>query len=263
MKFKLKRGEMLKLAAFSAVFALGGKKALQWIAGAGSSLKAEPYEPLPEGFVKKRWGMVIDMGKCADGCNKCIDACHTEHNVPTAFEGTKDEIKWIWTEKQNAIFGPTQHKYNSKKDQDKPFLYMCLQCDNPPCTRVCPVKATYPRDDGIVMMDFHRCIGCRFCMAACPYGCRSFNYRDPRTGIEEYNMDYPTRTMGVVEKCNFCNERVDKGQQPACVETCPEKVLTFGDLNDETSEIRQLLKEKKTIQPRPEIGTNPCVFYVV
>ncbi len=93
----------------------------------------------------------------------------------------------------------------------------CNHCENPPCVRVCPTKATFQRADGIVMMDYHRCIGCRLCMAACPYGARSMNYRDPRPFIAKINPDFPTRTKGVVEKCNFCEERLAKGMLPACV----------------------------------------------
>jgi len=257
---KFNRGQFLKLTALSAAFGLGGKKAISLIAG--NELRAAPgTSSAPAADPKKRWGMTIEMGKCKEGCNECITACHTTHNVPD-HGNPKDEVKWIWKEKKSKIFGEQVHPY-AEKNGDKPFLYMCLQCDEPPCTRVCPVNATFPREDGIVMMDFHRCIGCRFCMAACPYGCRSFNFRDPRPAIKELDTSYPTRSMGVVEKCNFCNERVDKGNLPACVETCPEKVLTFGDLNDENSEIREILRTRETIQPKTELGTKPSVFYIV
>ena len=116
------------------------------------------------------------------------------------------------------------------------------------------------------MMDFHRCIGCRFCMAACPYGSRSFNWRDPRPFIakDTENKDFPTRTRGVVEKCNFCAERLRVGLLPACVEACGEtKAMVFGNLNDPNSEIRQMLKEHHTIQRNPSLGTHPSVFYIV
>ena len=97
-----------------------------------------------------------------------------------------------------------------------PFIVMCNHCENPPCVRACPTNATFKREsDGIVLMDFHRCIGCRFCMAACPFGARSFNYRDPRPFIKEVNTKFPTRMKGVVEKCNFCAERLAEGLLPA------------------------------------------------
>ena len=113
------------------------------------------------------------------------------------------------------------------------------------------------------MMDFHRCIGCRFCMAACPYGARSFNWVDPRPYIEKVNPEYPTRTKGVVEKCLFCYERLAQGKVPACVEACPEKALIFGDLADENSEVSKILKERVAIRRKAELGTNPSVFYLI
>jgi Fe-S-cluster-containing dehydrogenase component len=130
--------------------------------------------------------------------------------------------------------------------------------------RVCPTQATWKREkDGIVMMDWHRCIGCRYCMAACPYGSRSFNWRDPRPDIAEPNTGYPTRTKGVVEKCTFCDARLAKGKLPACVEACPQKAMTFGDLDDAGSNVRQLLKEQYAIRRKPELGTEPEIFYIV
>ena len=113
------------------------------------------------------------------------------------------------------------------------------------------------------MMDWHRCIGCRYCMAACPYGARSFNWVNPRPHIKTLNPDFPTRTKGVVEKCTFCSERLVKGQMPACVEACPEKALVFGDVNDPKSEIRQLLAGNYTLRRRPELGTGPNIYYLV
>jgi len=139
----------------------------------------------------------------------------------------------------------------------------CNHCDNPPCTKVCPTQATWKREDGIVMMDWHRCIGCRYCMAACPYGSRSFNWRDPRTNINEISNDFPTRTKGVVEKCTFCDERIAKDLMPACVEACTEKALIFGDLNNRKSDVRKLLKENFSIRRKPGLGTEPEIYYIV
>jgi len=208
-----------------------------------------------------RWGMVINMRKCIDGCVKCIDACHEKHNVPE-FGNPKDEIKWIWKNDYKKVFPSKNQQFLEDGTKQKPFLSLCNHCANPPCVPVCPTGATFQMPDGIVEMDFHRCIGCRFCMAACPYGSRSFNWRDPRPAIESITTQYPTREKGVVEKCNFCSERLVKGQQPACVETCPEKVLTFGNLYDKDSEIRNILKKNPTVQRKPELGANPSVFYI-
>jgi Fe-S-cluster-containing dehydrogenase component len=115
------------------------------------------------------------------------------------------------------------------------------------------------------MMDMHRCIGCRYCMAACPYGSRSFNWSDPRKFIPEkaINPNYPTRTKGVVEKCSFCNERIDIGLMPACVEACKEKALVFGDINDPGSNVRTLLRKRFAIRRKPSLGTEPHVYYMI
>jgi len=214
---------------------------------------------------KIRFAMVIDLKKCLakEDCILCIDACHKTHNVPD-FGNPKDEIKWIWKEEYEHAF-PNKENYYLKeelKHADVPLF--CNHCDNPPCTKVCPTKATWKRDeDGIVMMDWHRCIGCRYCMAACPYGSRSFNWRDPRTHIKEISDDFPTRTTGVVEKCTFCDERIAKDLMPACVEACTEKALIFGDLNNRKSNIRKLLKENFSIRRKPGLGTEPEIYYIV
>jgi molybdopterin-containing oxidoreductase family iron-sulfur binding subunit len=129
--------------------------------------------------------------------------------------------------------------------------------------RACPTQATFKREsDGIVLMDFHRCIGCRFCMAACPFGSRSFNFRDPRPFINEIDDKFPTRMKGVVEKCNFCAERLAVGQLPACVEVSEGK-LAFGDLYDPESEVRELIRTHYTIRRKQSLGTEPSVYYIV
>ena len=123
--------------------------------------------------------------------------------------------------------------------------------------------ATWRREDGVVMMDFHRCIGCRYCMAACPYGSRSFNWKDPRPAIAEVNPDFPTRTKGVVEKCDFCEERLAKNLGPLCAEACAEKALVFGNLEQPDSEIRRALRSRFALQRKPELGTGPSVYYLI
>jgi len=128
---------------------------------------------------------------------------------------------------------------------------------------VCPTKATFKRSDGIVMMDFHRCIGCRFCMAGCPYGSRSFNWRDPRPFVQDVRKEFPTRMRGVVEKCSFCAERLAEGLPPACVEACKVKALVFGDLEDPNSEVREILQRHHSIRRKPELGTMPQIYYLV
>lgn len=209
-----------------------------------------------------RWGMAIDLQKCRqkEGCNRCINACHSAHNVPQ-FPDRPHEIKWVWKQSFGDVFPFAQTQY-THDFASAPVLLMCNHCDDPPCQDVCPVGATWRRDDGVVMMDFHRCIGCRYCMAACPYGSRSFNWQDPRPALSQVNPDFPTRTKGVVEKCNFCEERLAKNLSPRCVEVCDEKALVFGDLEQRGSEIRKVLGSRFALQRKPELGSGPSVYYL-
>jgi Fe-S-cluster-containing dehydrogenase component len=212
----------------------------------------------------KRWAMTVNLRACAgkEGCRDCIEACHRVHNVPD-FGNPKDEIKWIWTAPFGKVFGEEDHGFGPEGIAHAPILVLCNHCENPPCVKVCPTKATFRRpEDGIVMMDYHRCIGCRYCMAACPYGARSFNWREPRPYIKNIRTDYPTRTLGVVEKCNFCDERLAQGLLPACVEACKEEGLAFGDLNAEGSEVRKILKSKFALRRKAHLGTEPKVYYI-
>ena len=262
------RRRFLKIAGVSAVLGLGGKAAFDLLAPGevGAFLKDAT---LTEG---KKWGMVVDMNRMTDEImDKCTVACHKVHNVPD-FGDPKVEIKWIWKETYEHSFPSQGHNYLDEKFEEGNFLLMCNHCDNPPCCRVCPTKATWKREDGIVMMDPHRCIGCRFCMAACPYGVRNFNWGDPRKAPRQLNPffptnpDYPTRTMGVVEKCNFCAERIAKGEYPACTVAAnevEEGSMVFGDLDDPGSEIRELLRSHYVIRRKPELGTGPNIYYIV
>ncbi|MFH2050764.1 MAG: sulfate reduction electron transfer complex DsrMKJOP subunit DsrO [bacterium] len=216
-------------------------------------------------LVGSRWAMVIDLKKCLqeEGCTDCVDACNIVHNVPK-FDNRKDEIKWIWKEKFHNAFEDEGHEYLEEHVLHTQIPILCNHCDNPPCVRVCPTQATWKREkDGIVMMDWHRCIGCRYCVAACPYGSRSFNWRDPRPFIDKINPEFPTRTRGVVEKCTFCEERLAKGKLPSCVEACKAKAILFGDLEDPESEIRKVLAENFTIRRKPGLGTQPEIYYIV
>lgn len=235
-------------------------------------LGAKPREALDA----KRWAMVVDARQLDDEIARaCREACHKVHNVPS-IDNPKHEIKWIWEEDYEHTFPNQQHELLDDGIKEVPFLVLCNHCYNPPCVRVCPTRATFKRKtDGLVLMDMHRCIGCRFCMAACPYGARSFNWVDPRDYLppdENWdNPEYPTRMKGVVEKCNFCAERLAFGQRPACVEVaeklCKEKgrkpALIFGDLEDPDSEVRQILRSEYSIRRKPSLGTHPNVYYIV
>jgi molybdopterin-containing oxidoreductase family iron-sulfur binding subunit len=254
----ISRRRFLKIAGLSTLFGLGGKAALEVLAP-GELEASLGSVPLSAG---KRWALVVDTRKLTEETMKeCIAACHLTHNVPD-IGNTKEEIKWIWKEKYKNAFPDDEHEHLREDLEHKPLLVLCNHCAKPPCVRVCPTKATFQREDGIIMMDYHRCIGCRFCMAACPYGSRSFNWGDPRTYVKKQNLEFPTRTKGVVEKCNFCDERVSKGQYPACVEAS-KGALIFGDLGKSFSEIRKLLKHNYAIRRKPGLGTQPNVYYIV
>ncbi len=212
-----------------------------------------------------RWAMVIDLKKCLNHENirDCARACNEAHNVPH-FDNPKDEIKWIWEESFEHAFHGIDHEHIDQELAHGHFPVLCNHCSNPPCVRVCPTQATWKREeDGIVMMDWHRCIGCRYCIVACPYGSRSFNWRDPKPFIETINPDFPTRMRGVVEKCTFCEERLARGQMPACVEAAKDDALVFGDLEDPDSKVRELLRARFSIRRKAELGTQPEVYYLV
>jgi len=263
------RRKFLKIAGVSAIAGASGKIGFEFLAPGDVDASVKDI-PLTEA---NKWGMVVDMRKMTDDTlKKCHDACNRIHNIPE-WGDTKIEIKWNWSETYEHVFSEREHEYLDEHLLEKNIFVLCNHCDSPPCCRVCPTRATFKRDDdGIVVMDPHRCIGCRFCMAACPFGARSFNWGDPRKAPEDLNPefptnpDYPTRTKGVVEKCNFCTERLAQGQIPACVEAANEQMedtLIFGDLSDYSSNVRKALREHYTIRRKPELGTGPNIYYIV
>ncbi|MBI4591118.1 MAG: 4Fe-4S binding protein, partial [Candidatus Rokubacteria bacterium] len=168
------RRRFLQVAGLSAL-AVAGKRGFNALTDGGRA------EGAPQRRPAARWAMVIDLRKCVNGggCTDCIAACDRAHNVPH-FDERRHEVKWIWREPFERAFADHGSGYTEAAFKGTSLPVLCNHCDNPPCVRVCPVKATWKRDDGIVMMDYHRCIGCRYCMAACPYGARSFNWLDPR-----------------------------------------------------------------------------------
>ncbi len=224
-------------------------------------------EAEPGALQGKRWAMVIDERKCLtrQGCDVCIKACHAAHNVPS-IPDPRHEIKWVWKERHENVFPDDVTPYTPAAVRERPTLVMCNHCDNPPCVRVCPTQATWRRPDGIVMMDEHRCIGCRYCITGCPFGARSFNFEDPRPHLRGELADYPTRTKGVVEKCTFCAERLAVGKRPLCVEACEGigcGALVFGDLADPSSAASALVRGHSVARRKPELGTSPHVFYIL
>lgn len=245
--------------------------------GASAALKVRAAAA---GRPERRWGLAVDLQRCKapSGCRRCADACHAAHRVPRLTD-TRHALTWAWMEPFARVFPEQVHGYEPPARAELPVLVLCNHCANAPCTKVCPTAATWRRGDGIVAMDEHRCIGCRYCMAACPYGARSFNWESSGQGPAQRcdgtpvavrslcdKASYPARSAGVVEKCTLCAERIDVGQVPLCVETCRDlgiAALTFGDLGDATSPLRQLLAQRRTLRRRPALGTEPSVFYLV
>jgi len=253
------RKTFLRISGLSLAAVAAGRAA-----GASDETSLNEGTPLADSPAVQRLAMVIDTKKCLEKeeCDLCVKACHRSHNVP-AIDDRRHEVKWIWKEPFKEAFISEQSEFANATFQEKPFVVFCNHCDRPPCVRVCPTKATWKREDGIVMMDWHRCIGCRYCMAACPYGSRSFNWVDPRPYIKSLDPEFPTRTKGVVEKCTFCPERLAKGKLPACVEACTPKAMAFGDLEDPHSQVREWLHSRFAIRRKAELGTSPEVYYII
>ena len=265
------RRKFIKTAGLASLAGLAGKQVLASVIGSEEDTATvispgsiDRLAGLQSPLHAQRWAMVIDIRKCENehGCTRCIDACHLTHNVPE-FDNPKDEIKWIWKEQFENAFHEQENEFQKSDLIHSTPILLCNHCNNPPCVSVCPTKATWKREDGIVMMDWHRCIGCRYCMAGCPYGSRSFNWRDPRPFIKNQQNDFPTRMRGVVEKCTFCDERLAIGLMPACVEACDAKAILFGDLEDPESNIRKLLNDNFSIRRKPGLGTQPEVYYII
>lgn len=208
---------------------------------------AKPASAL-EADTTKRWGMLIDVNKCEAGCDQCVIAC-VEENGLTDFNRPKSDAQWI--RKVNLVDKTTGNK------QSLPM--MCQHCAEPPCVDVCPTGASFKRADGIVLVDKHNCIGCRYCIMACPYKARSFVHED----LTDQKSHAP-RGKGTVESCTMCAHRIDENKSPACVEACATKAggaMTFGDLNDPTSEISIKIATYASRQIRPDLGLNTGVRY--
>jgi len=214
-----------------------------------------------------RWGMVIYLDRCT-GCQACVMACKAENNVPAvgAREASRGRtISWM-----QVLTEETEERLR--------FLPRpCLQCDDPPCTKVCPVYATYRNPEGIVAQVYARCIGCRFCMAACPYNAKYFNWYRYQKEAPGQNPDVSVRTKGVVEKCTFCHHRLQKAREragvekrelgpgeyvTACAEACPARAIVFGDLSDPRSEVARLARSPRAFRLLEELGTKPKVVYL-
>lgn len=209
------------------------------------------------------YGMVVDLFRCV-ACNTCTIACKMQNGTP---KGT------LWRrviQGETGVYPQAQRSWASLG---------CMQCVNTPCLKVCPTGATYKRADGIVLVDYSKCIGCRYCIAACPYDARTYmqsiDSYFPEKGLTPIEtIDFANFQPGTVSKCTFCADKIDAGVKagltpgvdrdatPACVNACPTNSLIFGDLDDPTSEISQIVSSERVLQLLPELGTNPSVYYI-
>jgi len=193
---------------------------------------------------KVRWGMLIDTNGCKEGCRECVNACNRENGLSGGTKST--DAQWIRkVELMDVSNGRTLS-----------LPMMCQHCEHPPCVDVCPTTASFKRADGIVLVDRHRCIGCRYCMMACPYKARSFVHEP----LHDQNPDVP-RGKGTVEACSLCVHRVDQGKIPACAEACPNQAILFGNLNDPGSEIAQKIRTVASTQVRADLQLNTGIRY--
>ncbi len=246
------------------------------LAGAGSLARLFPVfddtsdaaSPIVSTYdpASKAWTFVVDTAACI-GCGLCVVACKEENNVPEEAAYTRTWVERHVTTTDGELFvdSPEAGMYGfpprstapgaAGKAVESAFFEprLCMQCEDSPCTAVCPVGATYRTEDGVILVDASRCIGCGFCVVACPYGARYIVPAGP---------DAPNGTPGVADKCTWCYHRISRGGKPACVEVCPVGARRFGDANDPASEIATLVRERNPKQLHPEYGTRPRVLYL-
>jgi tetrathionate reductase subunit B len=214
----------------------------------GAVLMQVAHSRAPEEGVssRHRWGLLIDASKCATGCDACVTACNTENGLDGK-TGLQDPQ---WIRKVELTHNKTGTTHS--------LPMMCQHCEHPPCVDVCPTGASFKREDGIVLVDRHICIGCRYCMMACPYKARSLVHE----ALNDTQLAHMPRGKGCVESCTLCMHKVDRGDgTTACAEACPEKAIQFGDLNDPNSEIAQRLATYASKEVRADLGLNTGVRY--
>jgi len=221
-----------------------------------------------------RWGMVIDLDRCT-GCGACMAFCHQENNLTAVGpeESSRDRA-FHWLRLLPEVSG------SGAEVKVRYVPQPCVHCDDPPCVRVCPVHATYLGEEGIVAQIYSRCIGCRYCVAACPYNAKVFNWYEPEWPGDlkrRANPDVSLRGKGVVEKCTFCHHRVVRAREetraagremqdgdvtPACAESCPARAFVFGDLDDPTSRVSEMTRSPRAFRLHADLGTKPKVYYL-
>lgn len=226
-------------------------------------MQADLRRALAKPVEARRWAMAIDLRKCI-GCSACTVACKAENKLPPGV------VYRPVLEEEIGSYPKVSRRFTPRP---------CMQCDHPPCVPVCPVGATYQRPDGIVAIDYETCIGCRYCIAACPYGARTFDWGESYTGgtpnpqpyEQQVSFEYGktwSRTnnespVGNVRKCQFCVHRVEEGMLPACVTTCVGAATYFGDANDPDSLVSDLIHRPNVIRLKEELGTRPKVYYLI
>ncbi len=227
----------------------------------GAIVHVEDVRPTPG----VQFAYALNLSVCI-GCRRCAKACHEENNHDRATNNSYIRVLEMSNGSLNLEHGNVTYDHEVPAPGKFYMPVQCHQCDNAPCVKVCPVEATWKESDGIVVVDYDWCIGCRYCEAACPYHARRFNWSKPEIPAEEVNPEQAylsnrIRPQGVMEKCTFCLHRTRKGRQPACLEACPTGARVFGDLADPDSEIRWVLENKRVFVLKEDLGTQPRFFY--
>lgn len=200
-----------------------------------------------------RYGMAIDLARCV-GCGGCATACKMSNNLP-------NKVWWNTIRSEGPDLVSVGKFPNVTKNV---FPVNCQHCENPACVKACPVGATYKREDGIVMQDYDKCIGCRMCMVACPYNARMFNWKKPEHYVDHAvgESDAPVHQSNVVEKCTFCVNRLSRGEGPACMQICPMRARFWGDLDDPNSGVSKAIQGRQYTKLLEQLGTAPKVYYL-